>query len=350
MPTLYFAYPGDIDTPTGGYGYDRRIISGLRDLGWQVELVPLGDGFPFPSAVTLKDARERLAGLPEGALTVVDGLAYGVFAHAAAALAGRLSLIALVHHPLCRENGLSADEAAKLRDSEHKALAPVRHIIVTSPATAGQVSELFGVSPEKITVVVPGTDKPGLVTRAPSNPVRLLSVGTVVQRKGYDLLLQALSGLKGLEWMLDVVGGLDADPLCYHALLRQVDRYDLSERVTFHGAVPSVDLGGFYSNADIFVLASRYEGYGMAYTEALAHGLPVIGSGGGAVRETLPKDAAIYCGTEDAEALHDALEMLIRDPSARTDMAEAARNAAMDLPDWNDAARRFAKTLQEVCS
>ncbi len=346
MNTLYFAYPGDLDTPTGGYGYDRKIIAGLKDLGWDVGLVPLGDGFPFPTATTLSNAQRELGKLPDGATLVVDGLAFGVMHEAAAPSADRLDLVALVHHPLCRETGLLPEQSEALLDSERKALFLARHVIVTSHATAGQVRDLFGVDDEKITVVLPGTDIPDPVSREASAKVRLLSVGTVVPRKGYDLLFSALADLKAHDWHLDIVGGVDADPEYHETLQVQVSGLGLEERVVFHGAVAPDSLPDFYRTADVFVLASRYEGYGMAYTEALAHGLPVIGSGGGAVRDTLPQDAAIYCGIEDMNRLRNALEQLISDGGKRRAMARAARTAASRLPGWKDAAARFAAAVQ----
>jgi glycosyltransferase involved in cell wall biosynthesis len=355
MPTVIFAYPGDLDTPTGGYGYDRRILSGLRALGWQVGLVPLGDGFPYPSAGTLRGAAGRLAALPDNAQVVVDGLAFGVLDKTAAIEAGRLRLVALVHHPLCLENGLDEEGAQTLLESEREALRHVRHVIVTSPATAAQVHDLFAVPEERITTILPGTDKPEPYARPASVPagdvVRLLSVGTIVPRKGYDLLFDALAGLAGpnsANWHLDIVGGTDADPACYTALKKQIGALGLDGRITFHGAVAAQRLAGFYRAAHVFVLASRYEGYGMAYTEALAHGLPVIGSGGGAVRDTLPEGAAIYCGTGDVAALRAGLERLMGQPEERARYETAARQAAGALPDWSDAAAHFAETLREV--
>ncbi|WP_434053755.1 MAG: glycosyltransferase family 4 protein [Roseibium sp.] len=348
MNTLYFAYPGELETPTGGYGYDRKIIAGLEDLGWQVELVPLGAGFPFPAAETLSQAQTVLEGLPAGAQLVVDGLAFGVMPEAASLACGRLDLVALVHHPLCRETGLSEDEASGLFESERNALGHARHVIVTSHATATQVADLFGVAEERITIVLPGTEKQDFAARGSSGKLKLLSVGTVVRRKGYDLLFAALDGLRECDWHLDIVGGLDADPGCHAALLQQLSGLGLTDRVTFKGAVAPQDLSGFYRQADVFVLASRYEGYGMAYTEALAHGLPVIGSGGGAVADTLPDGAAIYCGTEDTGKLRSALKLLMTNESKRLDMSAAARRAAEALPDWRDAAAQFAVALGGV--
>ncbi|GAB4519152.1 MAG: hypothetical protein Tsb0019_19590 [Roseibium sp.] len=345
MRTVHFAYPGDLDTPTGGYGYDRRIISGLRGLGWQVELIALGEGFPFPDSDTLDRAMERLAALPKGALVVVDGLAYGALPvtedH------GRhLHIVDLLHHPLCLENGLDPERAQALAKSEKEALRHARHVIVTSPATAARVHELFAVPEDRISTVLPGTEKPAPYIRQAEDVTRLLSVGTVVPRKGYDLLLEALAEVPA-PWHLDIVGGLDADTRYAGQVRRQAEELGLAGRITFHGAVRPERLEAFYRAAAVFVLASRYEGYGMAYAEALAHGLPVIGSGGGAVRETLPEGAALYCETEDVAALRATLARLISNPSERARLAAAARSAARALPDWQEAARRFSDILRE---
>lgn len=348
MDQLYFAYPGDLNTPTGGYGYDRRVMAGLRALGWQVEPVALGEGFPGPSKATLDTARQRLEGLPENGLVVIDGLAFGAMPCVTEGLQDRLRLVALVHHPLCLENGVSPAQAMMLKANESAALSFARHIIVTSPATASQVVELFAIASDSLSVIVPGTDKQMQVEREQVGYPKLLSVGTVVPRKGYDLLFKALAGLSNEAWHLDVVGGTNADPACFENLQILVRDLDLADRITFHGAVQPDALARYYQAADVFVLASRYEGYGMAYTEALAHGLPVIGSGGGAVRDTLPHEAALYCGIEDVSALQDALKVLITDPARRAEMAGAARAAAAELPDWTDTSRLFSKVLREI--
>ncbi len=345
---IVFAYPGDIETPTGGYGYDRRIISGLRESGRQVDLLPLGDGFPFPEAGLLDEAVRRIETLPKGSRLVIDGLAYGAMGEVAARLAEGHDLIALVHHPLFLENGLPQETADRLRASEKAALDRAQAIIVTSPATAAQVRDCFGSAEKKIHVVLPGTDRAAIETRPETDCPNLLAVGTIVPRKGYDLLFQALAELTDLPWRLDIVGDTTRDERCFQVLKTQLHANGLKDRVTFHGAVPPEALAGFYAKADIFVLASRYEGYGMAYTEALAHGLPVIGSGGGAVRETLPEGAAIYCGVEDVGRLKAALKQLLEDGQARNLFAEAARQAAEALPTWRDAARAFSAVLEDL--
>ncbi len=346
--TVVFAYPGDLDTPTGGYGYDRRIIGGLKELGWTVELLPLGDGFPFPDERTLTLAQSLLEGLADQALVVVDGLAFGVMADAAASVSGRVRLLALVHHPLCLETGNSAAVADQLRQAELDALRHAHHVIVTSPSTAMQVRDMFGLSADRLSVVLPGTDVAQPTAPKTNEPLRLLAVGTIVRRKGYDLLFEALSGLKTQAWHLDVVGDTTRDQKCFQDLTMQLERLGLTEKVTFHGAVPETQLDSFYGSADLFVLASRYEGFGMAYTEALAHGLPVIGSGDGAVAETLSVGGALYCPTEDVDALRDALSRVLHDRQLREQMARDALSAACSLQSWDAAAEKFSRVLEQV--
>jgi glycosyltransferase involved in cell wall biosynthesis len=345
---LVFAYPGDLETLTGGYGYDRRVIAGLAANGWDLRPLSLGPGFPFPSGSTLQAVDETFSALPDDTVVIVDGLAYGVVDQAAGKHGKRLRLIALVHHPLFRENGLSKDVAERLLASEGAALSHARHVIVTSPATAIQIEDLFGTSKDAISIALPGTEVLEQRRNASEGAIRLLSIGTVTQRKGYDLLFESLGHLKEMDWHLDIVGGLEADPGCVVALKNQLDTLALTGRITFHGAVPQEKLSDYYCSADVFVLASRYEGYGMAYTEALAHGLPVIGSGAGAVKDTLSVGGAIYCGVEDVQALTAALSTLMSDAEARQRLADAAWNAAQSLPRWEDAVKVFETVMEKV--
>jgi len=131
-----FAVPGDLATPTGGYAYDRRMIAELAALGWRTDVVNLGEGFPRPTADTRAAACARLAALPSAAPIVIDGLAFGVLPEAAKKMQASHLLVALVHHPLALESGLSADEAAGLHVSERVALAAARYVVTTSAATA----------------------------------------------------------------------------------------------------------------------------------------------------------------------------------------------------------------------
>ena len=150
-----FAVPGSLDTPTGGYAYDRRIIAELRKLGWDVESLNIGEGFPAPDAATRSAAQSLLSAISAGKPIVLDGLALGVLPDVAAELARKHPLVALVHHPLALESGLTAKRADALRHSERAALAEVREVVVTSPATSAIIATDYGVLAGRITVARP---------------------------------------------------------------------------------------------------------------------------------------------------------------------------------------------------
>jgi glycosyltransferase involved in cell wall biosynthesis len=240
--------------------------------------------------------------VPKGRPIVIDGLAFGVLPEAAETLSETHPLIALVHHPLALETGLTperprrcAKRAPRLvlyaggRANSRRPRARLRRL--RRPA-------------ERITVAPPGTDRAPQIRRH-IRPIALLAVGSVVPRKGYDLLVEALAGLLDLPWQLTIVG--DArDPRrpptnCGgHRASQAQPAYD-------RGRSPVSRLAELYGASDLFVLPSRYEGFGMAYAEAIAHGLPVIGTTGGRHPGTVPRTAGILVPPDDVPALAAAL-------------------------------------------
>jgi glycosyltransferase involved in cell wall biosynthesis len=341
-----FAVPGSLETPTGGYAYDRRIICELERLGWHIELVDVGEGFPWPTEGSLSTARARLLKVPAGQPIVMDGLALGVLPEFASELARRNPLLALVHHPLALEWGLSAKQADILRRSERAALACAQAVVVTSPTTARVVASDYGVSADRITVARPGNDPVPRARGSRNGVLHLLSVGAVVPRKGFDVLVAALATLIGLPWRLTIAGDLARDAMAAARLHSEIARHGLTDRIAVLGAVSSEQLAALYDTADLFVLASYFEGYGMAYTEALAHGLPVIGTTAGATPETIPEEAGLLVAAADAAALAEALRRALSDAGLRLRMAEAALVAARQLPTWPQSGVIFASALE----
>jgi glycosyltransferase involved in cell wall biosynthesis len=343
-----FVVPGDLATPTGGYVYDRRIIAELRALGWQVQVLDIGEGFPRPTASARALAHRRLAELPHARPIVIDGLAFGVLAEEARALAQERSLVALVHHPLALETGLSAGESAVLRDSERAALACARHVIATSPPTARLLVADYAVAPQQLSIVRPGTDRVAWRPRAPGPVVELLAVGSVVPRKGYDILVAALAKIPEPAWRLTIAGDRERAPETVQQLDAQIAGLGLAGRVIFTGAVAPQRLMQLYAAADLFVLPSRFEGYGMAYAEAIAHGVPVVGTRAGAIPETVPAGAGVLVAPDDVDALATVLRTLIESPLQRERLAAGARAAATTFPSWQESAKLFARALEQV--
>jgi glycosyltransferase involved in cell wall biosynthesis len=341
-----FAVPGNLATSTGGYAYDRRMIAELEHLGWQIDVVDLGEDFPWPSSANRTAAQARLSVVSEGRIIVVDGLAFGVLPEAALQLRSRNPLVALVHHPIALESGLSAQQADILRASERTALTAASRIIVTSAATARHLCADYAVPADRIVVARPGSDPVAAAHGSHDGVVRLLAVGAIVPRKGFDVLIAALATLADLPWQLAIVGDRGRAPKTAARLDADIARRNLGDRIAVLGAVSPERLEELYVGADLFALASRFEGYGMAYAEAIAHGLPVIGTSAGATPDTVPAGAGVLVALDDAGALALALRRLIENADERRHLAMAARAAARHLPTWQDSAKIFSHTLE----
>jgi glycosyltransferase involved in cell wall biosynthesis len=339
--------PGDLETRTGGYGYDREIVAGLRRLGWIVTICELGGGFPFPSPEERAAAGRALGALPAAGLVVVDGLALGALPDEAAAAARRLRLIGLVHHPLADETGLADATRAALEDSERRALRAVARVVVTSAATAAGLDR-YGVPAPKIAVIEPGTDPAPLSRGSRGAIVELLCVATLVPRKGHDVLLRALATMPEAAWHLSCVGGLDRDAVWTARLREQVQGAALEPRVAFAGEMGREALDVCYDAADVFVLPTWYEGYGMAVAEALARGLPVVSTATGGIGGLVGADAGLLVPPGDASALARALSAIVSDPALRVRLAAGARRVRDRLPSWDDGARRLAQVLEDI--
>ncbi|MDM0111212.1 glycosyltransferase family 4 protein [Variovorax sp. J22R133] len=343
-----FLVPGDLNTRTGGYTYDRHIIDGLRAQQWQVHVLALGDGYPAPDAMAREQTRRIVEALPEGTLAVVDGLAFGVMDELARAHAQRLRWVALVHHPLSLETGLDALQQSALFHSERKALVAARGVIVTSPFTARGLAA-FEVPLERIAVVEPGTEPAPLAAGSGGgDALSLLCVATITPRKGHALLIEALAGLKDRRWTLHCAGSLSMDAGCTRALAEAIDAHGLQGRVVLHGEQDATGLAALYDVSDAFVLASFHEGYGMALAEALARGLPVISTRAGAIADTVPADAGELVPPGDVVALRAALGRLMDDTDWRDQLRAGAQAARQRLPTWSRSSEAFASALLDV--
>jgi glycosyltransferase involved in cell wall biosynthesis len=343
VPTVALIVPGSLQTRTGGYGYDRRIVAGLRDLGWCVDVHELHASYPAPTPAARAHAARTLASLPDDALVLADGLAYGAMAEEAAAEAERLRIVALVHHPLAEETGLDAATAQTLASGERAALRSARHIVVTSRQTAA-LMPTYGVNSNRLSVVKPGTDPAPLARGSQSGTTHLLCVATLTPRKGHDVLLRALARVQHLPWHLTCVGGAVHGPTAQH-INEAIESLGLTDRVTLAGEGDDGALADAYDRADVFVLPTLYEGYGMVVAEALARGLPVISTPTGAIADLVGDDAGILVPAGNDRALASALELVLRDGPVRTRLVAGAQRMRQHLPTWADAAARMADIL-----
>lgn len=346
MPDFAFLIPGDLSLPTGGYAYDRAVIRLLPKLGVNAIHVALPGSFPNASAEDLADCAAIVAGLPEDCVLLIDGLAYGAMPTDLIRGFNR-PVVALCHHPLALENGISAERAQELHLSEAAALQLAAHVIVTSPLTGKILQGDFAIDAGKITVAEPGTERKARATGSGGATLELLAIGSIVPRKGYGVLIEALSTLKKRNWRLRIVGAARALDVV-NALQGQISAHGLADRVHLMGAVRERDLDALYAGADLFVMSSLFEGYGMVLAEAMVRGLPIVTTTGGAASQTVPDDAALKVPPGDIEALAGALDKAMSDPALRRQLAEAAWRAGQALPFWEDTARIVAGCLETI--
>ena len=347
---LSFLVPGPLDQLTGGYLFARQIIDGLRGRGRSVAVIELAGRFPEADETSRAAAAGALAALPAGSVAVIDGLALPAFEGCLRAEAQRLRLIGFIHHPLALETGLRAAEAQRFAALEARLWPLLRGVICASAHTAAAVVA-SGLAPPRVEVATPGTAKPEIIARrSAAPPLQLLTVGTVTPRKGHLVLIEALSALSDCDWRLVCIGSLRRDPAAAAVLRHAIAANGLEQRVALLGETSRATLEAAYRDADLFVLPSYHEGYGMAFAEALAYGLPIVATTAGAIPDTVPADAALLVPRGDVTALREALQRMLTDEALRTRLAAGAMRAGATLPDWPTAVECWTAAFDRLAA
>jgi glycosyltransferase involved in cell wall biosynthesis len=342
-----FAIPGDLETLTGGYIYERRLLEGLRVQGRDMAYIRLGGSFPDPTPGDMAEAAEQLTAIAPDRPLILDGLVFGSIDTDVLARV-RAPVVAMIHHPLAHESGLDPARRDHLFRTERDNLLHTAHVLVPSPHTAALLASDYGVAPGRITIARPGTDAvPGNGAMPPADPPLILSVGIQHPRKGHDVLMRALAQIADRPWQAVIVGtrydaahGAELDGL--------LAELGLDGRVRLAGRVPGEELARLYGQASIFALATRYEGYGIVFDEAMAHGLPIVTCRTGAVPDTVAPGAGVLVPPDAPEDFAKALEQVLGDAVLRGRMAAASRQAGAALPGWPDTARLAGEVLDRV--
>lgn len=341
---LTLLVPGGLTRCSGRYRYDRQIVQGLRALGWTVDVAMVDASFPNPTDAALDEVDRLLAGHRDNALVLVDGLVLGAIPEQIERVAHRMTVVGVVHHLLAAETGLDAAQAAVVAEREGQALRAATGLIAPSFGIARAITG-YGVPRHQVAVVTPGTEtapraegsrsRPGARR---STPVELLCVGSLIPRKGHDVLLDAVAELRLLPWHLTCVGSEAAAPDYVASLREQIDISGLADQVTLAGDLDDPRLEHAFQHADVFVLATRHEGYGMTVAEALVRGIPVVSTMAGAIPELVGFDGGPVVPIGAADAFAAALEPLVGDHVKRAEVAAGALAQGAALPGWSDAA------------
>lgn len=343
---IAFLVPGPITAISGGYGYDRRLVAGLRALGHDVTVHELTGQHPLPDDAARDSARAALAQVPVDAHVVIDGLGLPAFEPLLDALERR-GAVGLIHHPTALEHGNPGPVRDALRVAEQAIFPRLGRLVATSNLTARRLAPEFGADPARIGVVEPGTDPAPRSAGSGGPGCAILAIGTLIPRKGHDVLLRALGTLPDLDWTLTIAGA-PRDKVHADGLLALAEELGIAQRVTFAGEV--TDMAPLWARADLFALATHWEGYGMAAAEALARGIPVAITAGGAIAEVVPVGAGVISPPGDVVSLGKAMRRAIFDTELRAEMADAAWEAGQRLPRWEDRASAFVAEIEKAAS
>jgi len=347
---VHVVVPDGIDDPgrpSGGNVYDRRLCDELGALGWAVKEHPVPGSWPTPSPADHAALGEVVAGIPDGAVVLLDGLVASTAPEVLVVGAQRLRLVVLVHMPL----GGPGREAADDRRREGAVLAAADAVVTPSTWTRRFLLDLHGLHPDRVHVVEPGVDAGGIAPGTPGGG-ELLCVAAVTPLKGHDVLLAALAMIRDLKWQCTWVGCLDRDPAFVDRLRDLARELRIHDRVVTTGPLTGGGLGSAYASADLLVTASRAETYGMAVSEALARGIPVVAAGVGGVPEALGRAPGgnrpgLLVPPDDPAALAAALRVWLGQPDLRRRLRHAAGQRRATLSGWSATAERVSRVLAE---
>jgi glycosyltransferase involved in cell wall biosynthesis len=353
---------GRLDHLTGGYLYDRFLVEALQGRGHQVSVVSLRQK-PYARCLLDNFSRTPAARLSGRGwdLLLQDGLCHpslvGLNYRLRARRRPRPAIVAIVHQVLCRQPRRRLLNWAYER-VERTYLRTVDGLLLSSRFNRGQARELVG-RDIPMQVVHPGGDRLGRIASGRSilersrrkGPLELLFVGNLSPVKGLDLLLESVSRLPPTSWRLTVAGSLTADSRHARRIRDRVSAGGMAPQVRLLGAVDGESLRALYTEAQVFIMPFAHEGFGIAALEAMAFGLPVIGSADGGVREFVRHAGnGFLVAARDHEAVRRHLAVLHHDRDLLAAMGQAALQTFSARPTWARAMRRGCEFLEKLAA
>jgi glycosyltransferase involved in cell wall biosynthesis len=350
VTAVHVIVPEGIDDParpSGGNTYDRRVCRGLAALGWAVHEHAVPGAWPRPGESGHAALARAVRRIPDGAVVLLDGLIASTAPEALVPQARRLRQVVLVHMPLGHRP--PDDEAGAVRTREGEVLAAAAAIVTTSAWARRRLGELYALPADRVHVTEPGVDAARLAPGSAAGGA-LLCVAALTPDKGHDVLLDGLATATDLSWRCACVGSVVRDPAFAAGVRRRARNSGLGDRVRFPGPRTGQELDRAYAAADLLVLASRAETYGMVVTEALARGLPVVATEVGGVIEALGHGEdgtrpGLLVPPGDPAALGAALRRWLGDAELRARLRRAARERRASLRRWAATASVLAGVL-----
>lgn len=350
MATVDMVVPEGIEDPTlpsGGNTYDRRVRDCLTADGWSVRTRIVAGDWPSSGDAANRALAETLHAIPASSVALVDGLVASTVPEVMVPASRRLNVVVLVHMPV----GASTGTPGSLCD-EGAVLGAARAVLTTSDWSRRWLLATYRLDAGRVHTARPGVDLAEPATGG-RNGSSLICVAAVAPGKGHDVLLAALAQLTDKPWHCLCVGALNRVPEFAAELGRRLRDPALDGRVVLAGPLTGRALDEAYAGADVLVLASRFETYGMVVTEALARAVPVVASDVGGVSEALGRTwdgrrPGLLVRPGDADALASALRRWLDEADLRRDLRFAARDRRAELAGWPETADRVARVLLEV--
>lgn len=357
---LGFVLYGDLQRQSGGYLYDRMLVEHLQKGGWQVEVI----AFPWRNYLlhltdNFSPRYRKLLASQQLDCLIQDELNHPSLFLLNRALRPSLPfpIVTIVHHLRCLEER-PAWQNLLYRLVERQYLSGLDGWVFNSTATRDSVFALIGaLSPNRYVIAYPAGNRwhslpaeVDILERARQRrPLRLLFVGNLIPRKGLHLLLEALSNLPQDAFHLDIVGDPNPAPAYVSRLKKQLHRLSLQDHVRFWGWVDHQHLAGLYRQAQVFVMPSFHEGFGIAYLEAMGFGLPVLATRQGGTAEWITHGVNGYLiEPGDIQALASALDELNANREKLAEMSLAARRRYLQHPTWEQSMGQVTNWLEDL--
>jgi glycosyltransferase involved in cell wall biosynthesis len=342
--SVYFLSGGDINSLTGGHLYNMHIINGLKNKNYSVSLQAAGGKWDNKEGID-KMCRLYLQKIPWGSCIIIDSLILASLTNLVRKSMDRFKFLGLIHLPVSYD--IKTGIHGKLSEDELGALNHMHRLVVTGGFTFDLLCNA-GIDPRKITIIQPGTDqfpRKAQYARVPSN---LLCIANYSALKAQDVLIRALSRLKTRNWTLHLYGDTDRDPE-YTSFLRSLILYlGLESRIIVHRIVERQNISKVFLEADLFILPSLFESYGMVLSESLAHGIPVISTLAGNIRNTVPEGMGILIEPGNEAELADSISSLFDSPEKYSALCTASSSYYKQSRSWEQAVSEFESVIRKI--
>ncbi len=299
-----FFYPGNINQKTGGYIYENNILKFSKTNKYPINFIELSSNFPNPNIQDIENLHKITHNIKSDNILIFDGLVLEGL-HKSINILDHFKIIALIHHPLYLEfNGKKSEEFFKRAIKIYK---KIDYFIVTSHTTKKLLSKTFKIKSSKISIVEPGIEKFKKYKKIPSSKVKLLTCGSIIERKKYDYLINEIKNIDNIQ--LNIVGDVSRENKYANKIKNIINNNNLENKIILHGKISQVKLEKIYSNCDFYISTSKYEGFGMSLANAVLSKLPIISYKTSTIEKTIGKAGVLYFDSHNK----DTLKKLIND-------------------------------------